>query len=247
MNDAPRPRAHLAKSAVGAGVIVLAFTVYWTLLPLTPARPLDGRYANNAVLALEFAQSVADVHAIIGESKDTHHDVRAALDRINRLDYAYLLAYAWLLIVGFVHHARRSANERLLLFIPLVVIAALADALENVVLLRLTASDDHAQVATLLAPLRAFTLVKWTALAVVACVQGYVLFREDDGSSKGMVWWRRACGLMGMLSLPLMVLTVVDAAAWSPVLTLAFVPVWLYAFTRAAFEVTSRPRLSSRR
>ncbi|MBM4780568.1 MAG: hypothetical protein GQE15_22960 [Archangiaceae bacterium] len=213
----------LERSAAVAGLVVVSFTAFWMLFPITPARPLEGRFAGNAVLALEFAQSVADVEGVIGEPTNTA--AREALDRLNRLDALYLVAYGWLLIAGSVVAARRPGQRWLLALVPLAALASLSDLAENQVLLRLTATTSAADIAPLLGPLRAFTLVKWELLAVVTAALGLSLFLEGG-------WWRRLCGGAGIVAAPLGVITVFDAARFSPLLTLAFAPVWVVVFVR---------------
>src|SRR5690606_27758403 len=89
---------------VSAGLFVLGFTLVWAFDPVPTSTPLDGAYAGNAVLALEFARSTNDVERVIGPRPPTPEDqaIRDRLDALNRHDHVYMLAYGGLLVAGFV-------------------------------------------------------------------------------------------------------------------------------------------------
>ncbi|MBX3269572.1 MAG: hypothetical protein KF729_04895 [Sandaracinaceae bacterium] len=212
---APSDRA-LAITGAAAGAFVLAFTLYWTLFPLTPATPLEGRFADNVILALELARTADDVRAVLGAPGDpAHAALRDAVDRLNLADFAYLVAYAALLACAALLGAR-TVDRRLAALAPLAVLAALADVAENVVLLSLTASD--ADLAALLPWLWASTYVKWELLAVVTFALGLA-----HGRAGG---WRRLSALAGAAALASGLALPFAPALAAPLLALAFAPVW---------------------
>jgi hypothetical protein len=211
-----------------AGLFVLAFTVYWSAAPIPTAEPLEGRYGDNAVLAMEFARTPAELARVIGHDPPTADDaqIRVRLDRVNQLDFVYMLAYGVLLAAGFVLLVRHQGRDRrYLVGVAVTAAGVLADGWENRALLTLT--ESGADTVPLLASLRVATYAKWELLAVATALHGWALWRE-----RGVL--RRMVGLTGLAAIPLGVLLWVDAATFSPILTLAFGPIWLAIFLRCA-------------
>lgn len=209
----------LGRWGTAAGAVVLLFTVWWTVFPLNPVEPLGLRHGGNAVLALEFASTARDVDAVLGRDAAR----LASIERMTYGDFVYLLAYGTLLAVGFLRLRWRWG-------VPLVVVAVLGDAAENLVLLRVFRADEA---GPLLPWLRVFTLVKWELLAVAAAALGVACFRAGGVA-------RRIVGVIGVLAVPLGVATAVDAAAFSAALTLSFVPVWLWVFVESLRDARGR-------
>lgn len=212
------PSRRLAIVGAVAGLFVLGFTAYWTVAPIPTAAPLEGRYGDNAVLAMEFARTPAELAQVIGDEppSEAERATRARLDRVNQLDLVYMLAYGALLVAAFVSLAR-ARDRRWLGGAALVIVAVLSDGVENRALLALT--EPGVEPSAHLATLCVATYVKWELLAVATALLAWTLLRR-----RGWAW--RACGAIGLAALPLGVLLVVDPAIAAPLLTLAFAPVW---------------------
>lgn len=223
----------LAIVGAGAGLFVLAFTVYWTVAPIPTAAPLEGRFGDNAVLAMEFARTADELAVVIGRDPPSASEaaIRARLDRVNRLDFLYMAAYGTLLVCGFVALARARNDRRHLAGAALVVIAVLSDGVENRALLALT--EAGADPAAHLATLRTATYVKWELLAAATALLAWALVRR-----KGWGW--RAAGAIGLTAAPLGALLCVDPATFAPLLTLSFAPVWLALFADFARTLVRR-------
>jgi len=213
----------LSLAGAGAGLLVLGFTLYWTLAPIPTAAPLDGRFGDNAVLAMEFARTPDELAVVIGRDPPSASEaaIRARLDRVNQLDLLYMAAYGALLVCGFVALARAREDRRHLAGAALVVVAVLSDGMENRALLALT--ETGVEPEPHLASLRVATYVKWELLAAATALLAWALVRR-----KGWGW--RAAGAIGLSAAPLGVLLSVDPASVAPLLTLSFAPVWIALF-----------------
>lgn len=211
----------LSLAGAVAGLVVLGFTLYWTLAPIPTAAPLEGRYGDNAVLAMEFARTADELAAVIGHDPPSASEaaIRARLDRVNQLDFLYMVAYGTLLVCGFLALARE--DRRHLARAALVVVAVLSDGFENRALLALTETgvDPEAHLTSL----RVATYVKWELLALATALLAWALVRR-----KGWGW--RAAGAVGLTAVPLGALLFVDPATFSPLLTLSFAPAWIAIF-----------------
>ena len=211
-----------------AGAVVIAFTAYWSLTPVRPSTPLGTRFGGNAVLALEFVETPAQLSAILGDARGPG-SVRAALDTINRADFFYLLAYAALLATGFITRVQRGGSRRLLVGAALAVVAAAGDAFENRALLALT--SDGADVPAALASLHRWTLLKWELLGPLTAVLGVSLFREHHRHGVR----RAAAGfatITALASVPLGLGCLANPSLCSPLLTLALAPTWVWVWRR---------------
>ena len=230
--DTTRERT-LALVGAAAGLFVLGFTVYWTVAPIPTAAPLEGRFGDNAVLAMEFARTPDELATVIGHEPPSASEaaIRARLDRVNQLDFLYMAAYGALLACGFVALARARQDRRHLAGAALVVAAVLSDGVENRALLALT--ESGVEPAAHLSVLRAATYLKWELLAAATALLAWALVRRRG-------WGWRAAGAIGLTAAPLGVLLYVDPAIFAPLLTLSFAPVWLALFADFARVIVRR-------
>ncbi len=217
----------LARTGVVAGLFVLGLSGVWLASPVATVSPLAGQYADNAVLALEFARTPEALAVVIGDDPPTASAVavRAALDQLNRWDFVYMLGYGLLLSLGGLHQAQRLQVARGVWLVPLVVFAVVCDVWENWLLLSLTTTG--ADVPAILPWLMVATYLKWELLVVVNVVYAWMLWRGGGVLGRG-------AAVVGALALPLGVLAVVEPATYAPLLTVAFTPVWLAAFVGCA-------------
>ncbi len=127
------------------GVLVLVLAVVMSdKFPATSANAEDGY--GTPVIAFEMATSKADLIRVFGAEDDPARPGRISdMDRGNRWDYPFLAAYGAFLGWFFVAASRDCGHRGWLVFGALGLFAALADAVENVILLSLTADLEVAR------------------------------------------------------------------------------------------------------
>ncbi len=216
---------HVGRLGALAGLLVLAFTCVWSIFPPPTAERLGGRFGGNAVVALELARTPRDVEVVIGSNppSEEHRAIRERLDTLTRQDFVYMAAYGALLICGFVLLERDRGVRYARVGMALVVVAVIADALENRVLLAVTRAD--ADVGGWLGQLMLFTYVKWLLLALAASLYSVSSLARDKGVSRVATVLGASAILVGILMIPW-------PAAVSPLLVLSFTPPWLLMFGR---------------
>jgi hypothetical protein len=212
----------LAVAGLLCGLAVVALSFVFVSMNLRSLEPLAGAYGDQAILAFELAQTPEQLAAVIGSNPPTEEAVaiRRALDRANHLDFAYLALYGAFIALACACAARRRAYGWVLLGAPLGLLAALFDAAENLVMLRLT--ESHADVAALLPSLHWRTLAKWELLAVTSALFAAAFMVA------GRAWQRAAAGLVALLALAGGVLTLVDAPRFLALLSGVIALVWLW-------------------
>lgn len=217
----------LALAAALAGFAVVALSFVFLGLGLRPVEPLDGAYGDQAILAFELARTPEELARVIGANPPDAEalQVRATMDRANRLDFAYLSLYAAFIALSCTLAARRRGRRWLRLGVAVALVAGLADVAENLVLLQLT--QPQADVGPLLEALRLRTLVKWEALALATA-----LFA---GGFIGRPPWLGSFGAaLALLALAGGALTLVDPARHLITLSTAITLAWLWQLGYAA-------------
>jgi len=147
------------------GLLVLGIAIYGIG---QPAPPTCGGLAKNypPIIAFELVRSVADLHAIFGDAPGTCRvAIVRAMDSTNVMDsLLFIQAYGAFLIFFFL--GRRVAAPRLATAaILIVVLACVADHLENFALFHLSADPDRSTWISLLIPA---TETKWVGLGIAA-------------------------------------------------------------------------------
>lgn len=123
--------------ACGFAVLVL-FVLLLTMFPTEGADVAEGY--GTPVIAFEMARSMEDLDAVFGSPDDPQRARRLeAMDLGNRWDYAFMVAYGGFILAFFLALAQDTQRRVWWLFAALGVLAALADAVENGLLLQLTA------------------------------------------------------------------------------------------------------------
>lgn len=214
------PRAlALGTLLCGLGVVGLSFV--FVAMNLRSVEPLNGAYADQAILAFELARTPQELARVIGSNPPDAdaQSVRAAMDRANRVDFAYMLLYSAFIAGACALAAVRRGRRWLLAGVALGVLAGLADLFENLVMLQLTQPD--ADVVPLLDALRLRTLLKWELLAATTALfaAGFI-----GGGRLGTV----AGSSVAALALAGGVLTLVDPARFLVVLSAAITLAWLW-------------------
>jgi len=224
---------HIGRLGALAGLLVLAFTCVWSIDPPPSAQPLDGRFGDNAVLAFELARTPRDIEVVIGPNppSEAHRVIRERLDTLTRQDFVYMAAYGALLVCGFVLLERDRGARYARAGIALVVVAVIADALENRVLLALTRADTD--VEGWLGQLIVFTYVKWLLLAVAASLYSVLSLARDKGVSRVATVLGSSAILVGVSMIPW-------PSVASPLLVLSFAPTWLLMLVRCIQAARTR-------
>jgi len=215
---------------LAGGVMIVLSVVLLGVFPAAPARRnLPG--LQSPIIGFELARTPDDLAGLLGDPGTPEHAAYAArMDRGNRLDFAFMLAYA-------AFHAaialRLASRGRLPqgVFVVLLVLAAdmlLFDALENRELLFLSTAAPAPDMDASLARLHVFTLLKWYAIFGSAGLLAPFLWREPD-------WWRFAAPVFALAAL-LGVAGLVHPPGieWGAyVIAIAWLLTWIHALRRA--------------
>jgi hypothetical protein len=209
----------------GAAVLLLSLV----MLAVFPAAPVERNVPGfvSPVVGFELAATADDVFGILGAPGDARRQAAvAAMNRGNRIDFLFMLAYPALYVgIALLVRARGrlpAALFRLLLVLPFVM--WLGDLLENRELLALAGATEPAAMTDGLARLRLFTVMKWHALFGASALLAVPIWRDAS-------WWRwcgigfgvaAAVGFGSLLHLPL-----VEGAAY--LLSLAWLGTWVYS------------------
>lgn len=159
------------------GLLVIGMSI--VLLMVFPSKApwmMDGFF--TPIIAFEFVQSQSEVCRLFGlsDSPDQLSMIKA-MDFGNRLDYIYMVLYtSFLFFFSFV--CAKNTGQRyyyagsMLSFIILV-----ADALENIQLLRITAKITSQDFGKELSLLHCFTWIKWGGITVVFLILAPYFFK----------------------------------------------------------------------
>jgi hypothetical protein len=217
----------IAGAAVFLLVVVMAM-----IMPKVPVhRGVDG--LQGAVISFELAGTPDDVFAVIGNPGDAERaDVVARMDKTNRIDFLFMIAYPLLTFaIAALLVARGAAPAVVSVAVAVLSVAMFfGDATENMQLLGLTQTTDPSQMAPLLTQLRFATVVKWDAIFVAAIIEAMFVMRVAGAWRWSAIFF----GLAGVLGLA--------GAWWRPgiehganVLAIAWVWSWIHALrSRAA-------------
>ncbi|WP_262693508.1 hypothetical protein [Kordiimonas aquimaris] len=162
--------------AFGLLVIVLSAVIF----PIFPAEGAGYAPGYGApVYAFEMAQSVEDLIAVFGTLDDPARPARiAAMDAGNYWDFPFMAAYGAFLATFFLAVRTQTGQKMWSVFVAIAVLSALADVVENNILLGLTANLEAAQNLHLLAyPV----WTKFLSLMVVGAAAGFYMFKSQTG------------------------------------------------------------------
>lgn len=212
---------------------------------------------QQALLWFELMRSRDEVQPILGDpATAAGQDLRAAMNRVNYIDYVFMIAYpalnlALLVYVGFLckEAGFRRFGPRLFAALggALALSMFIGDALENLALLRIAAAPVIADIPErVIRSLQLWTDVKWTALFIACFLLGAGYLASG---LKGARYLLAACalipfsaGALGLMGLHFTVLPdrdyrfLVEHAA--AVMALA----WIVGLVDAIFEVRAARR-----
>jgi len=123
---------------------------------------------SSAIIAFEFASDPTELHEVLG---DLTTQERASLDKINYVDFGFMILYGMFLFLLMSRLSTLYPSGLLARLRYLMPIVVMADASENMQLLKLNALDGMASQAmnTALTWLAIFTWTKWLTLAICIC------------------------------------------------------------------------------
>ena len=214
----------------GAAMLVLSVIVL-AMFPAAPARRnLPG--IQSPIIGFELARTPEHVADLLGDPGSPERSEYAAqMDQGNRVDFAFMLAYAAFHAAIALRLAARGRLPRGVLVVLLVLAAdmALFDALENRELLFLSTAAPSPDMTASLSRLHVFTLLKWYAIFGSAALLTPFIWREPD-------WWRFAAPLFALAALLGVVgLVHPPGIEWGAyVIGLAWLVTWVHALRAAA-------------
>lgn len=179
------PAARLFRACARVSLVLVIASL--GLLPVFPAEmgALPEGF-QTPIIAFELARSPAEIEAMFGPPESAERAAWAeAMELGNVLDFGYLVLYGAVLTLAGRAFRRAGARWAVIAEVGGPV-AALADIVENVHLLRLTSALGHVDAATV-SGLVVFTWLKWGAIAASfaalasACLRGSSLERAAGG------------------------------------------------------------------
>ncbi len=235
---APGTRCAFRISLAGALLVAALAAPLFQIFPATGAGYAEGY--GDPVYALEMARSPADLIAVFGEAEDPERANRIeAMDRGNRLDLLFALAYG-LFLAAFCRGVRSEVGARgqtfWLVMSLLGVAAALSDLIENAILLRLTTDLEGAPGIEWLA------YPVWLKFSAIAAV-GFAASAYLMGTRHTVAW--RCAGVVALLGCFTVPIGAVDPARFGYLMGSGITLCWLvllaYAGRRALAPAEKRP------
>ena len=159
------------------GLLVIGMSI--VLLMVFPSKApwmMDGFF--TPIIAFEFVQSQSEVYQLFGlpDSPDQLSMIKA-MDFGNRLDYIYMVLYtSFLFFFSFVC-AKNTGQKYYYAGSMLSFVILVADALENIQLLRITAKITSQDLGKELSLLHCFTWIKWGGITVVFLILAPYFFK----------------------------------------------------------------------
>jgi hypothetical protein len=213
-----------------AGLLTLAITVAFTLLPAVAAA--GACVASGDVIAFELATTLAELTRIFHPLGDPcRPPALAAMDQVNTLDvFAYIPAYTAFAILAVQFVAGDLRRPLPLAAVAAAVLALVADYVETTALLTITKDVEAGLALTGRASMAAW--IKFGALAGHAALLAAVCFTGQPR--------RRVLGGLLLLPLPAFLVMVADPTRHG-LLSLAFFASWTPLMLMALWEAL-RPR-----
>ncbi len=159
---------------IATAIVSQSFSLF---MPVALAHPIPGASITNPVLAFEFARTPAHLDAIFGAVGEPGRDARiAGMMRGNVLDYLFMLVYGSFVLAFFGASARATGEPRWWLPGWLGPLAAVADAIENALLLSINADMANPQPELAWLPYPVWT--KFIALSLACGFAAWALVRQ---------------------------------------------------------------------
>ena len=176
----------LVKTAI-LGLLLLPFIILMD--DYSPSVDKIPEGYSSSILAFEFASNQSELKEVLAPL--SQNEIRD-MDRLNYVDFGFMIVYG-LFLFAFTSRlsdvTRSSILKKLRYAVPIAVVA---DALENIQLLKLTtAFQSNTELEGVLNLLAIFTWFKWSLLAIVLAVIGYELIK--------MKIWSKVAGYLLLL------------------------------------------------
>ena len=140
--------------------------------------PWDHPGFNSPILAFEFVRNIDDYYHVM---KATSTLGQRSFNTVNYIDFVFLTCYGLYLLFYLKGLYRHFPHWSIRLAVFLAIIAPLADAIENIQMIRLT--DHYLEYGDLSSPkeawveyLRMFTWIKWLSLGLIFFLLGIHIF-----------------------------------------------------------------------
>lgn len=158
---------NLFRSARYAGAAVIIISIILLVSGPQKAVQLPAGFITP-VIAFEFIETRTEVLDLFGHTPSQERKgLISAMDRTNKIDFIYMLAYTAFL-AAFSAACAKSTGIRWFIVPALIALVVLcADAAENIQLLAITAKIDLIDISHELTLLHLFTWIKWAGLSVI--------------------------------------------------------------------------------
>jgi hypothetical protein len=149
------------------GILAVPLLLFMILMEIFFPKTHHNEY-QSFIIAFEFTRTPADLHSLFnGFTDDTFRNI----DIGNFIDFGFMIIYTLFLILFFQKAASTFNKKWLLTGIPFALIVLLADVVENIYLLKITAlytpEISDSELIPLLNKLHFFTWIKWGGLALI--------------------------------------------------------------------------------
>ncbi len=154
----------LLSGLIGLAVIVMSLVLMF--VTPQPAGDLPEDFFT-LIIAFEFAESPDEVYMLFGTADSPARD--ALVDRVTLstvLDFLYMALYGSFLFTFAVTCVRLTGNDLFYAAAVLAVVVVLADAAENIQLLRIMGNLAGGSFGEYLSRLKLYTWLKWGGLAL---------------------------------------------------------------------------------
>ena len=223
---AMRDRLFLLSGILGIGAII--GPIIFGIIGPREVGPMPPGFVSP-VMAFEFAETGAEVWDLFRPA-----GTAAAMDRVNRWDFLYMVVYNLFLLTFALGLARKTGRRTFYLPAALSAVILFGDIMENVQLLALSYETtlDGNVFEPYLARLRVYTWLKWGGLALYGLLM--------------VPYFRRLPGLARLTGLAAVLPAVLAVAAWfnrgllNELLALA-IGVMFLLFTVHAWQWALRP------
>lgn len=152
------------------GLLVIAMSiVLLNVFPTQAPSMIDGFF--TPIIAFEFIQTQQEVYQLFGSSDSVDRQAMIeAMDLGNWLDFIYMFLYSSFLLLFSIRCGKITKKRYYQAGVILSFIVLVADALENVQLLRITSEIVTQDFGKALSYLHFFTWVKWGSIAIIFLV-----------------------------------------------------------------------------
>ncbi len=251
------PGAVLLRSIAiySAGVALL---LAGTMVALGSSAPPNSQSGNpgfqQALLWFEFVIEGQEVGAIFGSNPEDAERLRRTLDLVNRIDFAFLVAYpmyCFALLSLLRLRARGGEGLRLLegsLILLLSLAMSIGDALENLSLLRLSdVAIAPEEIAVQIQSLRFWSDLKWIAIFVhLLLCAGFAWQALRRQGAVRLLWINLLPAGAALLGLAAVLGRHIGAADWRAYVEIASLGLSLSWLLGLAYAIWSKPTTARR-